>query len=346
MVTDEVRRAIGDAGGLLRFDEFMRLALYGEDGFYNAGGRAGRRGGHFLTSPEVGPLFGAVLAQAIDGWWRQLGAPADFTVIEVGAGPGTLARAILAAEPACTPRYVAVEASAAQRADHPDGVDSRAELPQPGGPGVVIANELLDNLPFRLAVFDGGWREAFVAADGDALREVLATPLDPVPPWLPSTAPHGARAPIQDDAADWVRRATGVIEAGRLVAIDYAVARTAELAQRPWREWLRTFAGHERGGHYLRDPGTQDITNEVCVDQLPTPDAVRTQAQFLAAAWHRRAGRARPRGVARPDLGADHPHPDDAQSRPRERGAGGPGRPGRLPDPGVGSTVAIQWPVT
>ncbi len=147
---------------MLRFDEYMRVALYGEDGFYNSGGRAGRRGGHFLTSPEVGPLFGAVLAQAIDGWWRQLGEPADFTVIDVGAGPGTLARAILAAEPACAPRYVAVETSAAQRADHPDGVDSRAELPQPGGPGVVIANELLDNLPFRLAVFDGGWREAFV----------------------------------------------------------------------------------------------------------------------------------------------------------------------------------------
>jgi SAM-dependent MidA family methyltransferase len=203
-------------------------------------------------------------------------------VIDVGAGPGTLARAILAAEPACAPRYVAVETSAAQRADHPDGVDSRAELPQPGGAGVVIANELLDNLPFRLAVFDGGWREAFVVTDGDALREVLATPLDPVPPWLPPVAPHGARAPIQDDAAAWVRRATGVIEAGRVVAIDYAVARTAELAQRPWREWLRTFVGHERGGHYLVDPGMQDITTEVCVDQLPTPDAVRSQAQFLA----------------------------------------------------------------
>src|SRR6478752_6597170 len=107
---DEVRRAIEEAGGQLRFDEFVRVVLYGEHGFYNGGGgRAGRRGGHFLTSPEVGPLFGAVLARAIDGWWRQLGEPDDFTLVEVGAGPGTLARAILAAEPACAPRYVTVE---------------------------------------------------------------------------------------------------------------------------------------------------------------------------------------------------------------------------------------------
>ena len=52
----------------------------------------------------------------------------------------------------------------------------------------------------------------------------------------------------------------------------------------PWREWLRTYAGHERGAHYLKDPGSQDITTQVMIDQLAAvsePDAVRTQAQFL-----------------------------------------------------------------
>jgi len=279
---DEVLAAITDAGGLLRFDEYVRLALYGEHGFYNSGGRAGRRGGHFLTSPEVGPLFGAVLAQAIDGWWRALGEPAGFTIVEAGAGPGTLARAILAAEPECAPRYVTVEVSAAQRSRHPDGVEALAALPG-DGTGVVVANELLDNLPFRLAVFDGRWREAFVAAGGDGtLREVLAAPLDPLPAWLPASAAHGARAPVQDEAAAWVRAATRSLQRGRVLAIDYAVARTAELALRPWREWLRTFRGHDRGTHYLADPGLQDVTVEVCLDQLPTPDAVRTQQQLLA----------------------------------------------------------------
>src|SRR4051794_6525789 len=147
---DEVRSAIETAGGLLRFDEYVDLALYGEHGFYNAGGQAGRRGGDFLTSPEVGPLFGAVLARAIDGWWRRLGEPDDFTVVDAGAGPGTLARTILAAEPACAPRYVTVEVSAVQRAQHPNGAEALAELPT-GITGVVLANELLDNLPFRLA---------------------------------------------------------------------------------------------------------------------------------------------------------------------------------------------------
>ena len=53
------------------------------------------------------------------------------------------------------------------------------------------------------------------------------------------------------------------------MAFDYFTTTTAELAARPWREWLRTYRAHDRGGHYLRDPGTQDITAQVCIDQLP-----------------------------------------------------------------------------
>ena len=81
----------------------MEAALYDpEDGFYASGGSAGRRG-DFLTAPEVGPLYGAVLARALDTWWAELGRPDPFVVVEAGAGPGTLARSVLAAAPACLP---------------------------------------------------------------------------------------------------------------------------------------------------------------------------------------------------------------------------------------------------
>jgi SAM-dependent MidA family methyltransferase len=68
------------------------------------------------------------------------------------------------------------------------------------------------------------------------------------------------------------------------VVIDYS-STTAAMAARPKREWLRTYRGHDRGDHELRDPGSQDITCEVALDQLADvrpPDAVRTQAQWLA----------------------------------------------------------------
>ena len=265
------------------FAEFMDIALYGEGGFYTSGGRAGRRG-DFITSPEVGPLFGTVLVRAIDDVWRRLGEPAGFQVVEVGAGPGTLARSIVAARPRCLEQgeYIAVETSAAQLASHPNTVTSTGSMPARIDHGVIVANELWDNMPFELWVHDQGWRSAHVIEQGDGFAEILMPAA--VPGVLPSRAPHGARAPVQARAAAWLDETLSRLGAGSLIGFDYCTGLTAELASMPWRQWLRTYAGHGRGTHYLRDVGAQDITVQVCIDQLARvrePDAVRTQSQFL-----------------------------------------------------------------
>ena len=280
---DEISAAIAAAGGAIPFSEYMQLALYGQGGFYTTGGRAGRRGGDFITSPEVGPLFGTVIARALDAWWKELGSPSRFDVVECGAGPGTLARSILSAQPECADvmHYVAVEISASQRALHPQGVESRETMPDGPITGVILANELLDNLPFRLFVFDGSWMEAFVSqATGGQFVEVLRTP-DAVPSCLPLNAPLGARAPIQDAAASWVRDSLAKISNGRLLLFDYCSVSTSEIALTPWREWLRTYRDQGRGRHYLSDPGSQDITAQVMFDQLPSGFSAATQADFL-----------------------------------------------------------------
>ncbi|MGH9138968.1 MAG: hypothetical protein ACRD0G_18305, partial [Acidimicrobiales bacterium] len=80
---------------------------------------------------------------------------------------------------------------------------------------------------------------------------------------------------------------------------------TAELATRPQADWLRTYRGHQRGTEPLSDLGTQDITVEVCVDQLASvrpPSCDTAQADWLRAhgideliaegrrAWQERTG--------------------------------------------------------
>ena len=280
---DEISAAIAAAGGAIPFSEYMQLALYGEGGFYTTGGRAGRRGGDFITSPEVGPLFGTVIARALDAWWKELGSPSRFDVVECGAGPGTLARSILAAQPECAGamHYVAVEISASQRALHPQGVESRKTMPDGAITGVILANELLDNLPFRLFVFDGSWMEAFVSqVTSGQFVEVLRTP-DEIPSCLPQTAPLGSRAPVQDAAASWVRECLSKIDHGRLLLFDYCSTSTPDIALTPWRKWLRTYLNQGRGTHYLTDPGSQDITTQVMLDQLPAGFTSSTQADFL-----------------------------------------------------------------
>jgi SAM-dependent MidA family methyltransferase len=332
------------AEGPIPFSGFMEAALYDPDGgFYATGGQAGRRGGHFLTAPEVGPLFGAVLARALDRWWEELGRPSPFTVVDAGAGPGTLTRAVLAAEPAVLQagalRYVMSERSSTQRDAHAglpvESTSNRWEHRWPSGfEGVVVANELLDNLPFRLAVFDGRWLEGFVDVAPDGRLVEVLRPFDEVPVCLPPVAPHGARAPVQDEAAAWVASAIGAVSRGRVVVIDYTRT-TAEMAARPWRDWLRTYRGHERGVHYLREPGSQDITADVALDQLLPPDTVTAQAEFLRGHGldelvdeGRRLWQAR---AAAPDLAALA-----ARSRIQEAEA--------LTDPaGLGGFTVAQW---
>jgi SAM-dependent MidA family methyltransferase len=266
---ESITAAITAAGGAISFEQYMGLALYGTGGFYQDGGKAGRRG-DFITSPEVGPLFAAVVARYLDNCWNELGCPESFDVVEVGAGPGTLARGIFDAQPQCLSamKYVAVEISESQRAMHPDFVESAEEFPDRAIQGVVLANELLDNLPFKLFVFDGTWKEAFVGlGDGGRFVEVLRTSIN-IPEVLPKSAPLGSRAPIQVAATRWMLNVSQKLSRGKVLVFDYCSESTREIAVSPWREWLRTYKNHERGEHYLLEPGSQDITSQVMIDQL------------------------------------------------------------------------------
>lgn len=288
---------------LKRFDEFMELALYGAEGFYSTGGGAGRSGRDFLTSPEVGPLFGRLIASKIDSIWDDLGRPQNFTLVDAGAGVGTLARSVFAAKPRCANSllYVLLERSDVLRREHanlnaaaeahgvrdvlslrdmscrPAGVPQRVSVPFQGA---VIANELLDNLPVRLLErTTEGWCEVYVDVKG-TLGEEFLLPLSELEESqeayeiaqeayeLAPNASAGARLPLAKEAVDWVGEALGLLSAGSLIVIDYSAGTTASLAARPPHEWLRTYRSQARGTSFLENVGGQDVTVEVPLDQI------------------------------------------------------------------------------
>ncbi|WP_419910016.1 SAM-dependent methyltransferase [Candidatus Poriferisodalis sp.] len=280
-----------------RFDEFMDEALYGASGFYVRGGRPAARGGDYATSPELGALFARCIAGYLDRTWDELGRPDPFVVVEGGAGRGTLCRDVLAHVAACRDavRYVMVERVDWQRdealariadAGMSECVVAAPDLPAGQLVGVVLANELLDNLPFRLlARSETGWQEVHVPPDGavEVLRDAPADAAAMAETMAPDAAP-GARVPLQLKAAVWVRRGLRLLEHGRLLTFDYGVRRTFELAQRPQSEWLRTYRSQRRGHDPLDAPGSADITCDVAFDQMPPGATLSTQAEWLAAA--------------------------------------------------------------
>jgi len=289
--------------GPLPFDAFVEVALYGDGGFFSSGHGAGRAGADFVTSPEVGQLFGALVARYLDRVWDELGCPDPFVVVEAGAGRGRLAADVLTAAPECAPalRYVLVERSEALRAvqrelltvepfdealgpgipdpDDPESPDlvsvpgigpivtALGDLPSIHFEGVVLANELFDNLPFKLVERAGdGWSEIRVGHDGERFvenvlpaAEHLAAEADLV---ASGEVPIGTRLPVPTAVVEWLHGAAALLRRGRVLLVDYA-ASGAELTSRGQAGWLRTFRAHERGGAPLDAPGTQDITADV-----------------------------------------------------------------------------------
>ncbi|HEV8242399.1 MAG TPA: SAM-dependent methyltransferase, partial [Nitrospirales bacterium] len=111
--------------GPLSFADFMEAALYDPDfGYYMTPGPRIGPAGDYYTSLDVHPIFaeslGRQIAQAADSIVSSLKeGDGDFTIIEMGAGKGLLARHLLDAYRRDNPaflsrvRYVLIERSPA-----------------------------------------------------------------------------------------------------------------------------------------------------------------------------------------------------------------------------------------
>lgn len=276
-IVEEIR-----SRGPMPFERFMESALYGTGGFFAGDTLRSEKAGDFLTSPEVSPLFGEMLGEFVRRERERIGDP--FEVLEVGAGSGSLIRPLL--ETYAVPAR-AVDASPAARRVLSKSVETSAHMPD-SVRGVIIANELIDNLPMALAQKVGdGWRERWVGVDGEALVFVDAPTREHVIIWLDRFAgdvPEDGWVEVQIEAQVWLADALELLQAGSILLIDYGD--TAEnLAPRRRDGTLRTYRAHHLGPHPLDEPGETDITADVNFTALletAGPDAeFRRQDDFL-----------------------------------------------------------------
>jgi NADH dehydrogenase [ubiquinone] 1 alpha subcomplex assembly factor 7 len=302
--------------------------LYEPDvGFFASGHGAGRAGRDFVTSPEVGSLFGACVARALDRCWHQLGTPDPFIVVEAGAGNGRLARDVSRSNPECRRalHYVLVEVSSALRDEQRDRLDleppdealgpfarsagddaplavagsgpvftALEELPALELTGVVLANELLDNLPFGIAqAGDRGWQEVRVALLSRGEFTEVLVPAEPIDASALDAitadirVPAGARLPIPRGIDAWVETCGQILRHGTLIVIDY-VDSARGMVERGAGSWLRTYRSHGRAGAPFDAPGSCDITADVVREQVVHAAArsgLRVVADESQAEW-------------------------------------------------------------
>lgn len=257
--------------GPLPFGAFMQLALYHPRfGYYTrpAPPRTGWRG-HFVTSPEISPSYGALWGRAVEKVRAACASPESFEVVEVGPGEGGFAHALLSSLPEPV-RYRLVERVPEvqeRQAARLEGFEvswsaSITEVPR-SGCGVVFANEVLDNLPVHLVERrEGTLFEVCVDSSGGRLVETLRPPAGPeLEDWLAragADVPDGHRFEVTMAAESFVRRCAAALSSGAIVLVDYG-AESAALAQRP-RGTLVAYGGGGPSDDVLARPGEQDVT--------------------------------------------------------------------------------------
>ncbi len=262
-------RATISASGPIPFEEFQSQALYhSEFGFFSGTQLRSTKAGDFLTSPEVSPLFGETLANFVRNERASM-VGQELVIVDAGAGSGSLLRPLLAGLDAPAQAW-AVEASPAARAALEGVVPGRVvaewrDLPQLFA-GVIIANELLDNLPVSLArKTQAGWEEQWVGLNGDRLVLVPVRARQDVAAWADrfgEGTPVGGLVEVQLAVQAWIEQALASLRRGALVVIDYGD--TAEgLAPRRSQGTLRTYRSHHLGPDPLLEPGHTDITADV-----------------------------------------------------------------------------------
>lgn len=267
-----IQQAIEQAGGWLPFSRYMELALYAPQlGYYTAGSRKLGKEGDFTTAPELTPLFGHALAQQA----RELINAGLPDILEVGAGSGVLAAAILEELDrlgALPERYLILELSPELRARERDTLAARVphllervawlnQLP-PSFSGLILGNEVLDAMPVEVVrTTDNGIEQGGVDARlawsfrpaGRALRDAAAA----------LQLPPDYRTEIGLAAQAFVRTLGEVLERGAILLIDYGFPRAEYYHPQRVSGTLMCHYRHRAHDDPFYLPGLQDITAHV-----------------------------------------------------------------------------------
>jgi SAM-dependent MidA family methyltransferase len=274
LLADRIRRF-----GPLTFADYMRECLYHPvHGYYSKA--ESKRFADYYTSVDVHPIFARLLARQFAEMWERLGHPAEFTLVEAGAGVGRFAAQVLDFCEAKLPafydvlRYFAVERSASRReqaATHSKRhaaaghFAATAEVPAHIPTGCLFSNELVDALPVHRVVMDGGTlKEILVGFRDGQFIDVLA-PLSTCAITEYFAAQNialceGQHAEAGLEACDWITEIGRRLARGYVLTIDYGHPAAELFDEHHTRGTLLAYQNHRASEDFYRAPGEQDLT--------------------------------------------------------------------------------------
>lgn len=284
-LADRLRNRISNTGPIT-FHDWMAAALYDPvAGYYRRGDlRHWGREGDYRTSPERSPLFAATFARYFASLYETLDRPANWTIVELGAGAGHFAFEVLSSLQLRYPEVFAAttyvidevsESSIARTKERLAQFHDRVVFGQLADMaelevGLVFSNELLDAFPIhRVTMQQGQLREFYVAvsADGEfqwTLGQLSTESLADHLAFLDGQLNEGQIAEINLALENWLATVAGRLADGYLITVDYG-AESSELYEAVGRGQgtLRAFRQHKFVADILADPGQQDLTTTI-----------------------------------------------------------------------------------
>jgi SAM-dependent MidA family methyltransferase len=277
LLAERIRRQ-----GPITFADYMRECLYHPvHGYYSKA--ESKRFADYYTSVDVHPIFARLLARQFVEMWEGLDRPAEFTVVEAGAGAGRFASQVLDFSEAKLPgfyaalRYVAMERSAlrreqatirSQRHSATGHFTASAEIPALIAAGCIFSNELIDALPVHRVVMNGGaMKEIFVGfRDGRFVDLVAPLSTCAISEYFAAqeiTLNDGQHAEAGLEASDWINEIGRRLERGYVLTIDYGHPAADLFDERHMRGTLLAYQNHRTGEEFYSSPGEQDLTAHV-----------------------------------------------------------------------------------
>jgi SAM-dependent MidA family methyltransferase len=259
---EQLRKRIREQGPL-SFRDYMEEVLR----FYYSSDRnpIGPEG-DFYTSADLDPILGRLLARQFQQWAAEFDR---FTIIELGAGKGLLARDILETADF---EYLILERSPSMRARQQAVLASYNvrwidELPQ-GITGCIFSNEFFDALPVhRVVCRSGELKEIYVTEDFKEIEGPLQEPID-----IPLAEGHATEVNLE--AREWIRKIALSLDRGYHVAIDYGYLKHEYFA-RPNGTFMCYWHHQAVEDPYVRI-GEQDITAHVNFSDLMDEPSLET----------------------------------------------------------------------
>jgi SAM-dependent MidA family methyltransferase len=277
-LAEHIASVIAAEGDWIAFSRYMDLALYAPGlGYYSAGARKFGSEGDFVTAPEISPVFGQCIARQAMQVLDAVGGE----VLELGPGSGALAADVFAAmrDAGKAPsRYRLLEVSPDLRERQRETLGRRFPgeigrfewvdtLPD-SIRGIVVANEVLDVVPFALVRRDRDeWYERGVSlseagfafedrplADGELRRRAMHV-------FPPGDYEYVSEISLAGEAL--VRTVASSLEAGIALFIDYGFSEHELYHPQRSMGTMRCHYRHRFHGDPFFMPGLQDITAHV-----------------------------------------------------------------------------------